>query len=142
MSAYLKIGALVGAISVGWWLGSSMKQAQWDRAENKAVKAQIRLTQEAIDERDTLSAVVRKAALALSEAEDDAVRLADELQTEINKGPVIQTVEIKVPANGPTVSCAIPDARVHYRLFNCGINNSCQAVLPPRIPEPGSLPRP
>ena len=126
MSAWLKIGALAGAISVGWWLGSGMKQAQWDRAENKALETQIQLRLDAEEDRDASSAKTRNALLRLSEAESDAVRLADELQTEINKGPVIKTVRVSVPANCPAVECSIPDAGRHYRLFNCGINNSCQ----------------
>ena len=128
MTAWLKIGALVGSIAVGWWLGSGMKQAQWDRAENKALQAQIALRIDAEAERDLSTANTREALLRLSEAEDESVRLSDELQSEINKAPVIQTVRIETTADCPVVDCAVPDVGVHFRLFNCGINNSCEAV--------------
>ena len=111
-------------------MGSGMKQAQWDRVENKAMTEQIRLTDEALVERDALSVEARKAALALSEAEDEAVRLSDALQTEITRGPIIQMVETE---DCPAV--AVVDVARHYRLFNCGIGNSCQALLSPRIPD-------
>ena len=111
-------------------MGSDMKQAQWDRAQNKAMTEQIRLTDEALDERNALSVEARKAALALSEAEDEAVRLSDALQAEITREPIIRMVETE---DCPAV--AVVDVARHYRLFNCGIGNSCQALLSPRIPD-------
>ncbi|MCH7879791.1 MAG: hypothetical protein IH914_10815 [candidate division Zixibacteria bacterium] len=101
-------------------------------AENKAVKAQIRVTQEAIDERDTLSAVVREAALALSEAEDDAVRLSDELQDEINRELAIQTVRIDTP--GPVVASGYSDKRGNHQT---GPGENCRYAqfLPPFPPR-------
>ena len=113
-----------------------MKQAQWDRAQNKAMTEQIRLTGEAMDERDALSVEARKAALALSEAEDEAVRLSDALQSEINRGPVIKTITVESGiSNCPDLSCPVVDVSRHYRLFNCGINNSPKTILCPGIPD-------
>lgn len=137
MTAWLKIGALVGSIGIGWWLGSGMKQAQWDRAENKALNAQIALRIDAEQERDVSTAKTRKALLRLSEAETESVRLSDELQTEINRAPVVRTVRIETPADCPVVECAVPDVSLHFRLFNCGINNSCEAVPDAGIPDHG-----
>jgi len=128
MGIWLKIAPVAIAGLLGWWLGSGMKQAQWDRSENEALREQIALRIEAEEDRDISSAKTREASIKLSEAEDEAVRLSDELQTEINKAPVVRTVRITTPADCPVVECDVPDAGLHFRLFNCGINNSCEAV--------------
>ena len=106
--------------------------------ENKAIKAQVRLTQEALDERNALSVEARKAALAPSEAEDKAVRLSDELQDEINRSPVIKTVRIGTPPECPVIASGYSDKRENHQT---GPGENCQHAQFLRLfPAPVLLP--
>ena len=130
MTIWLKIAPIAGACLLGWWLGTNHVEGKWAKAENQALNTQIRLRLDAEEERDTLSAKTRNALLALSEAENEAVRLSDALQAEITRGPIIRMVETE-----DCSAVAVVDVARHYRLFNCGIGNSCQALSAPRIPD-------
>ena len=127
---YIRLGIL-GAVLIGAFLaGGKMRQAQWDRAENEALKLQQVYRQNAEEERDLLNSQVFELQISLENEELKAARLNDELQIAINREPVVTTISVSTSDDGPVVQCNIPDVGVHYRLFNCAINNSCETLSP------------
>jgi len=126
------IGIAVLALAAigGFWAGSSLKQAAWDRAENKALVLQQELDQQSEDERKALNKQVLGLQIDLEQAERNTERMSDEIQDAINRAAVVTTFTPAVPAACPVVRCPVVDAVQHYRLFNCAINNSCQTISP------------
>ena len=122
------IAVLIAALLGGAWAGSSLKQAQWDRAENKALKVQQELLRQSEEERNKLNDEVLESQLRLEHAEHKVEVMSEEIQNAINREPVVTTVTVETSKDCPVVKCNIPDAAQHYRLFNCGINNSCETV--------------
>ena len=125
-----KIAVLVAVLLVGFWAGSSLKQAAWDRAENKALVLQQELNQQSEDERKALNKQVLGLQIDLEQAERNTERMSDEIQDAINRAAVVTTFTPAVPAACPAVRCPVVDTTQHYRLFNCAINNSCQTISP------------
>ena len=125
---WIRLGIL-GVILAGTFsAGSKFKQAQWDRAENEALKLQQVYRQNAEKERDLLNSQVFELQISLEDEELKAARLNDALQIEINHLPVVTTVTVETSDGCPVVQCNIPNAGSHYRLFNCAINNSCETL--------------
>ena len=119
------IAVLVAVAAGGFWTGSSLKQASWDRATNKALVLQQELNQQSEDERKALNKQVMGLQIDLEQAERNTERMSDEIQDAINRAAVVTTFTPAVPA-----ACPVVDAVQHYRLFNCAINNSCQTISP------------
>ena len=122
------VAVLVVALLGGFWAGSSLKQAQWDRAENKALELQAELRQQSDEERKVLNEQNLALQVGLEESQRKAEQFNEELQNEINRIPVTTTFTVTTAVNCPVVQCNIPDAREHYRLFNCAINNACETL--------------
>jgi len=119
------IAVLVAALLGGFWAGNSLKQAQWDRAENKALELQAELRRQSDEERKVLNEMNLALQVGLEESQREAEQFNEELQNEINREPVTTTFTVTTSDNCPVVQCNIPDARSHYRMFNCAINNAC-----------------
>ena len=117
----LGIVALIGLFGFGFWSGSCTIQAQWDRAQNKALEKQQELEAQSESERRALNAQVMELTLNLESAALEAARLSEDIQNAINRAPVVRTIEV-------AGECHVPDSREHYRLFNCAIRNSCKAL--------------
>ena len=126
------IGIAVLALAAigGFWAGSSLKQAAWDRAENKALVLQQELDQQSEDERKALNKQVLGLQIDLEQAERNTERMSDEIQDAINRAAVVTTFTPAVPAACPAVRCNIIDAAQHYRLFNDAIGNTLGEVSP------------
>ncbi|KKK89924.1 hypothetical protein LCGC14_2728210, partial [marine sediment metagenome] len=139
------IGIAVLALAAigGFWAGSSLKQAAWDRAENKALVLQQELDQQSEDERKALNKQVLGLQIDLEQAERNTERMSDEIQDAINRAAVVTTFSPAVPKDCPAVRCNIVDAAKHYRLFNDAINNTLEEVSPTGSTRLGnaSLPR-
>ncbi len=122
------LGAAIAAVfAAGFSTGGNRVQAKWDKAENLALKQQVLLVQQAEEERDFANSRLFENQLSLEDAELKAERLNDDLQTEINRA-VVTTISVSTD-NCPAVTFTV-DPAVHFRLFNCAINNSCEAVPP------------
>ena len=124
------IAVLALASIGGFWAGSSLKQAAWDRAENKALVLQQELDQQSEDERKALNKQVLGLQIDLEQAERNTERMSDEIQDAINRAAVVTTFSPAVPKDCPAVRCNIVDAAKHYRLFNDAINNTLEEVSP------------
>ena len=126
------IGIAVLALAAigGFWAGSSLKQAAWDRAENKALVLQQELNQQSEDERKALNKQVLGLQIDLDQAERNTERMSDEIQDAINRAAVVTTFTPAVPSACPTVRCPVVDAAQHYRLFNDAIGNTLGEVSP------------
>ena len=124
------IAVLVAVAAGGFWTGSSLKQASWDRATNKALVLQQELNQQSEDERKALNKQVMGLQIDLEQAERNTERMSDEIQDAINRAAVVTTFSPAVPAACPAVRCPVVDAARHYRLFNAAISNSLGEVSP------------
>ena len=122
------VAVLVVALLGGFWAGSSLKQAQWDRAENKALELQAELRRQSDEELKVLNELNLALQVGLEESQRKAEQFNEELQNEINREPVTTTFTVTTSDECPVVQCNIPDARQHYRLFNCAINNACETL--------------
>ena len=123
--------AALAVVALGsFWAGSSLKQAAWDRAENKALVLQQELDQQSEEERKALNKQVLGLQIDLEQAERNTERMSDEIQDAINRAAVVTTFTPKVPAACPAVRCNIIDAAQHYRLFNDAIGNTLGEVSP------------
>ena len=124
---YLRLGLLALTLIGCFKLGSSLKQAEWDRTENdrlREVTAELdRYKREVDDINDELS----ERTIALAASEQAARDLNDALQTEINREPVTTIVTVE-REDCPTVSFYVPDSAEYYRLWNCGISGDCDAT--------------
>ena len=142
---FIILGAIIVAIfTAGILYGRSQIQSRWDKAENAALTQQQALRIQAEKERDLVNSILLDKQIALEQAELEAQRFNDELQIAINREPVVTTVSVSTSDDCPVVRCNIPDAGSHYRLFNCAINNSCEAVpiTDQASLSDGTLPRP
>lgn len=127
---WLKILPAVAAGLLGWWLGTNHVEGKWAKADNKALTIQRELTADALRDNRVLNLQVEGTLSQLAISEEEAQRAKDELQTEIDKAPLVNTVIPEVPANCPEIKCYVPDVERHFRLWNCGIGHSCQALHP------------
>lgn len=116
------IGAIAGVL-LGWWLGTNHVEGQWAKTDNRALTEQTRLYDEAIRENRVLNDRVATALFGLSISEENAQRAKDELQAEIDKEPLVRTIVLDSISE-----CFVPDVKRHFRLWNCGISNSCQTL--------------
>ena len=124
----LGIAALVAVAVASAWIASSLKQAEWDRADKAALVLQAELKEQSDEERRELNEKNLLLQLDLEEAERNTERMANEIQDAINRASVVTTFTPKVPQNCPTVQCNVVDAAEHYRLFNAAISNTLEAV--------------
>ncbi len=121
--------AALAVVAIGsFWAGSSLKQASWDRATNKALVLQQELNQQSEEERRILNEANLQLQLELEQAERNIGRMADEIQDAINRATVVTTYSPETPKDCPAVRCNIVDAARHYRLFNDAITNTLEEV--------------
>ena len=118
------IGAIAGAL-LGWWLGTNHIEGKWAKADNAALREQTRLYDEAIKDNRKLEDSNALALLRLSVSEEESRRVKDELQAEIDKEPLVRAIVLDSIPDG---QCFVPDVERHFRLWNCGISNSCQTL--------------
>ncbi len=146
--SYIQIARLIVLLLVLFGcfrLGSNLKQAEWDRAENARIEAETIALEEHRAKVDELNGHIADQQLALATIEQTARELNDALQVEISREPVVTTITVERD-NCPAVELTLPDAGQHYRLFNCGISGNCQtapATVPHRgdgeLPGPGPI---
>lgn len=123
-----KIIVLVVVLLVGFWAGSALKQAAWDRADKAALVLQVKLDAQSDAERQVLNEFNLQLQLDLEQSERNSERMRDEIQDAINRAAVVKTFTPAVPKACPAVRCNMVDAAQHYRLFNSAISNTLEAL--------------
>lgn len=106
-------------------LGMSLKQAEWDRTENKRLTMLTEALKTEQGRVDDLNELISDSQLRLAESEQNARELNDRLQEEIAREPVVTTITVE-REGCPDIDISLPDAGQHFRLFNCGIASDCQ----------------
>jgi len=127
---WIRLAGLAAMLAIAFAGGSNLKQAEWDRAENLALKQQATLKAQAENERDLANDLLLEGQVALEDAERKSERLNDALQIAINTEHLVETVVLAGPDNCPILQCLIPDIGTYFRLFNCGISNTSCETLP------------
>ncbi len=130
MNPWIPVVSAVAAGLLGWWLGTNHVAGKWAKADKEALEAQEQLTQDALDERDTLQVAVNDAARRLAESESKRVTLSNKLQEAINREPIVRNKVREVPADCPACTCPVVDAGPYFRLWNAGLTRADEADVP------------
>ena len=122
------IAVLVIVAVASAWIASSLKQAEWDRADKAALVLQAELKEQSDEERKILNEKNLKLEIDLEQEKRNTERMANEIQDAINRASVVTTFSPKVPQDCPVVRCNVVDAAEHYRLFNAAVSNTIETV--------------
>lgn len=125
---YVKIGVAIGLVWSGFWLGSTLKQGEWDRADNETLTEQIRLTDEANEKRIEAERLYAKERTRLAQSETHRLELSNRLNEEINREPLVKKEYIACEDDSEPVSVAVIDSGKWFRLFNAAITATPQDV--------------
>lgn len=122
LGPYVKIGAAIGLVCFGWWLGSSINESSWVKKENDRLQAQIELNESLDTKLKEAETEILGQARKLAEYENDLVRISTERNEAIDRAKFVKEKIIKVPGECESVRIITVDTGAYFRMFNAAIN--------------------
>lgn len=131
MNPWVIGGSAIAAGLLGWWLGTNHVEGKWAKADNRALKEQRQLYDEAVNKRDELQQMLDENLARLAESETKRAQVSRRLQEEIERGPIVRTVTKKVPGECEDIDFPVVDVARHYILWNNSITRPGETLPDP-----------